>query len=263
MLKKFCDVCEKEMPNINSGYEITHVAGKLYACSWTCVLQLQNVPLIASVNSLNITKTYAATNFDVFANGNFVSKRSSAQGAFDVGNYISLAQGAFGGKNYISIVYFDTKKIQRELQNVKILSTHLTFKAEHTYYEKGLTAVIGTVSSQYFDRLDPDFVNADRVLAGGVKRNSINTVELPLEIGLEFKSGHSAGIVFGSESANSEAFYGKFVSVGKDQPILTFTCAKENSSEQEKVDKLVNRSGLFKSTVGKTTNIDIPSVFNL
>lgn len=220
MLKKFCDVCEKEMPRLDSGYEITHVGGKIYACSWPCVLQLQNVMPVTSVNSLDVIKTYAASDYQVFANGNIVANQN-------------LVQGAFGGRNYISIAYFDTRKICADLDNLAILSVHLTVKAEHWYHATGGTAVIGTKNFMRLDSLVTDELNADRVLVGGMKHNSTYVVELPLEIGFEFQSGSSGGIVFGSESANSEAFYGKFVAKGKDTPMLSFTCTKQNPLKEE------------------------------
>jgi len=114
--------------------------------------------------------------------------------------------------NNRSAIMFDYTAIQTALTGKTITGCSIKFKTQFSYYNAGLTAVVGTHNTASTSRpANWDAVvgeKTNRVRKSGCAAGETTTLSLGTAIGNEFKAGTAKGIVFGPGPSTSKDYYG-------------------------------------------------------
>jgi hypothetical protein len=113
--------------------------------------------------------------------------------------------------NNRSAIMFDYTAIAAALAGKTITSCSVKFKTQFSYYNAGMTAVIGTHNTASTSRVAYGSlvsVKSNRVKKTSCKAGSTYTVSLGTTIGNEFKAGTAKGIMFGPGPSTSKDYYG-------------------------------------------------------
>jgi len=147
------------------------------------------------------TKTYNAVVGRAFG-GNGTSVHSDSQ----------MYQGYYSSTwgNNKSIIMFDSAAIASFLSGKTITGCSLKFKTQFSYYNAGLTAIIGTHNTSGTTRPTswPSGTKSNRVKKTGCSAGETTTISLGVTIGNEFKNGTAKGIIFGPGPSTSKDYYG-------------------------------------------------------
>lgn len=125
-----------------------------------------------------------------------------------------MYQGYYSGTwgNNRSAIQFNYSAIQSLLAGKTVTGVTLRFKTQFSYYNDGMTAVIGTHNTATTDRpatwSDVHGEKTNRIRKSGCTAGKTTSVALGRTIGNEFKAGTAKGIVFGPGPSTSKAYYG-------------------------------------------------------
>ncbi|UTN93030.1 minor tail protein [Streptomyces phage Marky] len=147
------------------------------------------------------SKTYNATDGRAFG-GNGTSVHSETQ----------MYQGYYSSTwgNNKSIIMFNSATIAADLVGKTITGVTLKFKTQFSYYNAGLTAVIGThnTSGTTVPASWPSGTKSNRVTKKPCVAGTTYSVSLGTTIGNELKAGTAKGIIFGPGPSTSKDYYG-------------------------------------------------------
>lgn len=112
--------------------------------------------------------------------------------------------------NNKSIIMFDSAAIAAALAGKTITGVSVKFKTQFSYYNAGMTCVIGTHNTSGTTRPTswPSGTKSNRVTKKPCAAGSTYTVSLGTTIGNEFKAGTAKGIIFGPGPSTSKDYYG-------------------------------------------------------
>jgi hypothetical protein len=171
---------------------------------------------------VKFTKTYFATWSRTYDGDNTVT--------WDDSPY--CYQGRYSGDrgNTRSLVGFNYAAIQRDLSGASNIRVKFTFKGNHSYYNSGMTAVIGTHTyGSKPGSWNGANVNNDQKRRGSVAAGGTYTVDLGLNswFSWAFRTGNARGMAFGPGPSTSLAYYG-FVNGATQggKPYLTISYTK-------------------------------------
>lgn len=159
------------------------------------------------------SKSYTATGGRAF--GSDGSTHSTSQ----------LYQGYYSGTwgNNRSLVSFNYSGIQADMTGKTIKKCTLKFRVRFSYYNAGMTAVIGTHNSTSITSLPSSGLRTNLVRKSNCKAGQWVTVTLPLSAAKALANGSAKGIIFGPGPSTSKDYYGYHYIGGSNSPVLTFT----------------------------------------
>ena len=138
-------------------------------------------------------------------------------------------QGAYPGYggNQRSLVGFNFATIQSDLAGATNISGTFSFTPEHSYWNAGLTAIIG--SHNYGSK--PSTWNTNNVFEAQITKascaaNHRYTVNLSSWHTWAFQTGNITGMAFGPAPSTDLTYYGFMYGTGGNRPSLTFTYYK-------------------------------------
>ncbi|AYD86773.1 minor tail protein [Streptomyces phage Microdon] len=147
------------------------------------------------------SKTFNATDGRAFG-GNGTSVHSETQ----------MYQGYYSSTwgNNKSIIMFDYTAIAAALAGKTITGCSVKFKTQFSYYNAGLTAIVGThnTASTTVPGAWPSGTKSNRASKTGCAAGETTTLSLGVTIGNEFKAGTAKGIIFGPGPSTSKDYYG-------------------------------------------------------
>lgn len=158
------------------------------------------------------TVSFTATGGRAFrSNGSSRSTSRMYQGYYDSTN-----------GNQKSMISFDYAAIQTALAGRNVTGVTLKFRCQFSYYNAGMTAVIGT-HNRPDDTAAWSHANTNREKQSGMQAGEWATVSLGSAIANEFKDNTAKGVVFGPGPSTSKQYYGYMYL--SSRPVLTFTYA--------------------------------------
>lgn len=113
--------------------------------------------------------------------------------------------------NNKSLLMFDSVQIAADLVGKTITGVSFTFRTQFSYYNSGLTAVIGTHNTSGTTppaTWPSSGTKVNRVTRSGCKAGTSYTVSLGTTIGNELKAGTAKGLTIGPGVTNSLNYYG-------------------------------------------------------
>jgi hypothetical protein len=147
------------------------------------------------------SKTYNMTAGRAFG-GNGTSVHSDSQ----------MYQGYYSSTwgNNKSIIMFNSATIAADLAGKTITGCSVKFKTQFSYYNAGLTAIVGThnTSGTTVPGSWPSGTKSNRASKSGCAAGETTTLSLGVTIGNEFKNGTAKGIIFGPGPSTSKTYYG-------------------------------------------------------
>lgn len=170
----------------------------------------------------NYTKTYFATWSRTYDGDNTVTWDDSP---YCYQGYYSSDRG-----NTRSLVGFNYNQIKSDLNGASNIRIKFTFKGHHSYWNSGMTAVIGTHNySSKPGSWSGGTVNENQTRRGSVAAGGTYTVDLGKDswYSWAFKSGNVKGMAFGPGPSTSNAYYGNVYGATQGgKPYLTITYTK-------------------------------------
>lgn len=138
-------------------------------------------------------------------------------------------QGAYPGYggNQRSLVGFDYSTIQSDLSGASNISGHFSFTPAHSYWNSGLTAIIGTHNySSKPATWSNGNVFQNQQSKGSCAANHRYSVNLTAWQCWAFQNGTVKGMAFGPAPNTNLVYYGYMYGTGGNRPSLTLTYYK-------------------------------------